>query len=147
LRIVLDTNVCLDVFVYRDARCAHVVAALQAGVAEAVTRADCRDEWLRVLDYPQFRIDAAQRRRVVAEFDATVRLLAPGDSAPPADAVLPRCADRDDQKFLELALGAGAAALLTKDRALLKLARKTARAKQFAISLPQAWTADRGRPC
>ena len=34
---------------------------------------------------------------------------------------LPPCRDPDDQKFLELAAGAGADALVTKDRELLRL--------------------------
>jgi putative PIN family toxin of toxin-antitoxin system len=147
VRIVLDTNVCLDLFVYRDAACSRLMAALQAGAVEAVTRADCRDEWLRVLHYPQFRIDDAQREAVTAQFDATVRLLGPDEGVAPPDVALPRCADADDQKFLELALAAGAAALLTKDRALLKLARRTARAGWFAIALPQAWNVERPSSC
>jgi len=38
--------------------------------------------------------------------------------------VLPRCEDPDDQKFLELAWHAGARWLVTRDKALLKLASK-----------------------
>ncbi|HEU4777610.1 MAG TPA: PIN domain-containing protein, partial [Telluria sp.] len=42
-RIVLDTNVCLDLFVFRDPRWSDLLAALESGAVEAVTRADCRD--------------------------------------------------------------------------------------------------------
>jgi predicted nucleic acid-binding protein len=49
------------------------------------------------------------------------------------------CSDRDDQKFLEVARDARAAVLITKDKALLKLARKTAQAGLFRILLPEAW--------
>jgi predicted nucleic acid-binding protein len=52
---------------------------------------------------------------------------------------LPNCSDRDDQKFLELARDAGAAILVTKDKALLKLARRTARDGLFRIMPPEAW--------
>jgi predicted nucleic acid-binding protein len=55
---------------------------------------------------------------------------------------LPRCSDRDDQKFLELARDAKANILLTKDKALLKLARKTQQAGLFRIMLPQTWVAE-----
>ncbi len=54
-------------------------------------------------------------------------------------APLPVCSDRDDQKFLELARDAQAAVLVTKDKALLKLARRTAKAGMFRILTPQAW--------
>ncbi|MGV3656140.1 MAG: PIN domain-containing protein, partial [Noviherbaspirillum sp.] len=57
----------------------------------------------------------------------------------PREERLPQCRDKDDQKFLELARDAGAAALITKDKALLKLAGKARRAGLFAILTPQAW--------
>jgi predicted nucleic acid-binding protein len=41
-RIVLDTNVCLDLFVFNDPRWAALLAAIESGEVEAVTRADCR---------------------------------------------------------------------------------------------------------
>ncbi len=49
---------------------------------------------------------------------------------------LPVCSDPDDQKFLELALACGAAYLVTKDRALLELARRSDRALPFRIVTP-----------
>ncbi|MDF3035905.1 MAG: hypothetical protein K0S28_1179 [Paucimonas sp.] len=47
--------------------------------------------------------------------------------------LLPKCRDKADQKFLELAHDAEAAILVTKDRDLLKLAKRTARAGLFRI--------------
>jgi putative PIN family toxin of toxin-antitoxin system len=137
-RLVLDTNVCLDLFVFRDPRWAKLLAALQAKEVEAVTREDCRREWQIVLDYPHLPLDEQSKRRSAAEFDALIRCV---PLAPiPADAVkLPVCKDRDDQKFLEIARDTQADVLITKDKALLKLARKTARAGLFAIMLPEAW--------
>lgn len=64
---------------------------------------------------------------------------AAGGSGAPDEACLPRCADPDDQKFLQLALAAGASWLLSKDKELLKLDRRTRRAGLFAILLPQDW--------
>jgi predicted nucleic acid-binding protein len=52
---------------------------------------------------------------------------------------LPICTDRDDQKFLELSLQANASYLITKDKALLKCAKKTAKQGMFTILAPQAW--------
>src|SRR3970282_2163309 len=57
-RIVLDTNACLDLWVFRDPRAAALLAALDDGAIEAVTNTDCRDEWLRGLHYPQLRLGA-----------------------------------------------------------------------------------------
>ena len=138
-RIVLDTNVCLDLLVFRDPACAPLHDALQRGAVHAMTRPDCRDEWLRVLHYPGLPVDDTSRPALVAAFDA-LNHLAP---APLTDAValpLPRCADPDDQKFLELALETGARWLLSKDKELLKLASRAQRDCRFAILQPQAWS-------
>ena len=35
-RIVLDTNVCLDLFVFRDPLCSHLLSAMQRGAVQAV---------------------------------------------------------------------------------------------------------------
>ena len=51
----------------------------------------------------------------------------------------PQCTDTDDQKFIELALDAGAQWLITRDRALLKLARR-ARSLSLAIVTPERFT-------
>jgi predicted nucleic acid-binding protein len=49
-----------------------------------------------------------------------IKVVAPAESG----VRLPVCTDKDDQKFLELARDANATILITKDKALLKLARK-----------------------
>jgi putative PIN family toxin of toxin-antitoxin system len=134
-RIVLDTNVCLDLFVFNDPRWAELLAAIERGELEAVTRADCRDEYNVVLHYPHLPLTDESRPHAAQRFDALIKLVAPNSRA----VRLPVCTDRDDQKFLELARDAGAEILITKDKALLKLARKTAKEGLFRIMLPEAW--------
>ncbi len=138
-RIVIDTNVCLDLFVFHDARWAGLRTALNDRSIHAVTRADCRTEWLLVLEYPHLPLDQAGRLCAAQEFDDVIACI---DPAIAEDGIkLPVCKDRDDQKFLELAHTSGAQTLITKDKALLKLARKTAKAGLFAIVPPEAWIA------
>ena len=132
--IVIDTNVCLDLFVFHDPRWALLLKALEGGELNAVTRADCRDEYLAVLRYPHLPLDDNSRAVATTRFDSLITVVAP-DSRPVR---LPLCSDRDDQKFLELARDAGAAILVTKDKALLKLNRKTTQAGMFRIMLPEA---------
>lgn len=143
-RIVLDTNVCLDLFVFHEPQAAALHVAMQEGTIDAVTRADCRAEWLRVLHYPQVPVSDAARPAIEAAFDALVRCLPDDQAMPPAGVPLPRCADPDDQKFLELALASGARWLVSKDNALLKLAPRCARDGLFWIGLPQAWSLRKG---
>lgn len=140
--IVLDTNVCLDLWVFFDPACAALLRDLQDGRVHAVTRADCRAEWLAVLHYPQLPIDEAMRPGLVAAYDNLLHRLPQGPLA--ADATgLPRCRDPDDQKFLELAAQAGARWLLSKDKALLRLDGKLRRAGRFRVLHPQSWARER----
>jgi putative PIN family toxin of toxin-antitoxin system len=134
-RIVIDTNVCLDLFVFHDPRWAPLLADIESGALEVVTRTDCRDEYRVVLHYPHLPLDEASRPLSAERFDALIKVV-----APEAKLVrLPVCTDKDDQKFLEVARDSGADTLITKDKALLKLARKTAQAGLFRIMLPEAW--------
>ena len=146
-RLVLDTNVCLDLFVFCDPRWSLLAAALRAGTVEAITREDCRTEWLMVLHYPCFALEPARRDLCIARFDRLITLLPAGPTNQRTDnamqdtrAPLPRCSDTDDQKFLEVARDGRAATLITKDKALLKLASKCRRAGLFTIQKPEAWT-------
>lgn len=140
-RIVLDTNVCLDLFVFGDPRCGRLRAALDAGEVRAICDTACRDEWRHVLAYPQLALEPARQAAALAAFDAWV--IAPDDTValegrPP----LPRCRDPHDQKFLELAVRGGARWLLSRDAALLALDRRMVRDAGVRIAPPWAWSDD-----
>ncbi len=136
-RVVLDTNVRLDLFVFASARAAGLLAALQDGRLRAVCNPACRAEWEAVLAYPKLRLDGAQQSAARCAHDRVVCLDA-GSSRPPAGgAALPRCRDPDDQKFVQLACDSGAAALLTRDLELLRLARRLASGFGIAVLQPQ----------
>lgn len=138
-RIVLDSNVCLDLFAFRDPAVAPLLQALRAGTVAAVTDAACREEWQRILDYPKLGLDASTRSACLREYDELLRPFARDADA--REAKLPRCADPDDQKFLQLAHAAGARWLLSRDHALVVLGRRTARAGWFEIMTPRTWVA------
>ncbi len=139
-RLVLDTNVCLDLFVFRDPRWAALLSAMRESRVQAYTRADCRMEWTLVLAYTRLGLDAAQQAAALAEFDQWVALVPEAEAA---DAIkLPVCRDTDDQKFIELAAACGADALVTKDKLVLKLARKMKKLALFRILSPEQWTAE-----
>lgn len=146
-RIVLDTNVCLDLFVFRDPRWASLLAALRNRAVEAVTRTDCRTEWLMVLEYKHLPLDPETRPIAAAEFDALITCISTDEMRARVDVQLPVCSDPDDQKFLELARDTDAQTLITKDKALLKLARRTARAGLFGIVTPEKWSLDASLQC
>jgi len=59
--------------------------------------------------------------------------------APPGAAEQLHCTDPDDQKFIDLAIAARARTLVTRDKALLKLARKALARHGLRICRPEAW--------
>lgn len=136
-RVVLDTNVCLDLFVFADAHCAALREALERGDIEAVTNDACREEWRAVVAYPELALEPSRQAAALAAGDRWLTTMAP----PVATELpkLPRCADPDDQKFLELAQACGARWLLSRDKELLKLARRTRRDHGFDVLTPVAW--------
>jgi predicted nucleic acid-binding protein len=138
-RIVLDTNVCLDLLHFRDPRTAGLRTSLEAGVVVAVTDDECRGEWLRVLGYPLLKLDDASRDALVAAFDALVHPLPAAMRR--TEVALPRCRDPDDQKFLQLAHASGACWLLSRDRHLLSMASRCRREGWFEITTPEDWVA------
>ena len=132
MRLVLDTNVVLDLVVFGDPGVSALRAAIESGRVAVVTSGECLAELRRVLAYPRFGLDPGARDIAFAQFETLARAL----PDPPPDPRLPRCSDPDDQKFLDLAWAGEAAALVTKDRALLDLARRIDRLGRFLVCLP-----------
>ena len=120
LRLVLDTNVVLDLFHWGNVDAVPIMAALEAGQIECLADARTLAELERVLTYPQLKLTPEMAVDRYQRYARLVHLLAEG-TAPP----LPRCKDRDDQKFLELAARCGADLLVSKDKALLRLRGRT----------------------
>lgn len=140
-RLVLDTNVSLDLFVFRDPRCSALLKMLREGVCQAVMDAECRQEYLRVLGYPKLKLSALGRVNAIEAFDAMYHFLDTAKLPEFADIKLPECADPDDQKFLQLALQTQADVLLSRDDAVLQLANRVQQAGLFAITTLQDWLA------
>jgi predicted nucleic acid-binding protein len=122
LRLVLDTNVVLDLFVFSDPSVAPLHRALTDGQACWFADEPCRAEFARVLAYPRFALSGPAIAGALAGFDLLARVVPQGESQ--ATGPMPRCSDADDQKFLDLASRCDAHFLVTKDGALLELARR-----------------------
>ena len=133
MKLVLDTNIVLDLWVFGEQAVAPLRDFLAAGKANWFCTAAMRDELACVLRYEQIgaRMAAAKvlPQEVLEAFDRHATLV---DTPPPA---LFKCRDPDDQKFVDLAV-ARAATLLSKDKALLALRRKIAVASSFSAPLP-----------
>ncbi len=147
-RIVFDTNVLLSLWVFAlrpaGSKFAPLRGMIETGRLLALSRPDCLAEFERVLGYPEFKLTPEQQSGILKEY-ANVVLLVPPEPAP--DMSLPRCSDRDDQKFLELARDGAAAAIVTSDKALLKLARRRMLAGKFNIQTPDQFMAGTMSDC
>jgi predicted nucleic acid-binding protein len=135
--LLLDTNVVLDWLVFGDAAVQPIAAAIGAGRVRLVSSTACVAELQRALGYKNVGLDSPAQARVLAAFCRQTELLDdPAASDAPA---LPRCEDPDDQKFLELALHAGACWLVSRDKALLKLAEKMRTLAGIAVIAPSGF--------
>jgi putative PIN family toxin of toxin-antitoxin system len=123
MKLVIDTNVVLDLFVFRDKAVASLHAALARQEAQWFATPSMRAELACVLSYEQIgaRMTLMQvlPQQVLDAFDGHVRIV----DAPPPSRIL--CRDADDQKFIDLAI-AQRAMLLSKDKQVLALRRKLA---------------------
>ena len=134
--IVLDTNVLLDWFVFDNPGVQAVRASIETGRCRWLGCAAMQDELAYVLAHGPLKPAADRIERALTSFEALCQR---------ADLpqVLPlqrlRCSDPSDQVFVDLALAHRADWLLTRDRALLKLARR-ARPHGLTIAVPEAWT-------
>ena len=119
--IVLDTNIVLDAFVFKDPATEALKLALAAKRIQWIATKAMRDELARVLAYPKIVLRLALHQvsaeHVLAQFDGQTQWL---DAAPKAGLT---CRDPDDQKFIDLAV-AHKAMLLSKDRAVLCMAKR-----------------------
>ena len=139
-RVVLDTNVLVSLYVFADSRFAPLRNRIESGHWLAITNASCIGEFRRVLGYPMFALTEERQQAAYAAYDDVVERVA----GPAAEALpnLPRCKDRDDQKFLELARDGAADLLVTADKALLRLARRDRLRGLFRILTPESALAE-----
>lgn len=136
-RAVIDTNVLLDFWVFDDAASRPLRAAVESGHVNALRSGDSVDELTQVIMREKFELATEARFGILRDWD---RLATPVErvfAAPFA------CSDQADQKFLDLAYTARADWLVTRDNALLKLARR-ARRDGLKILLPAAACAELG---
>jgi putative PIN family toxin of toxin-antitoxin system len=131
--VVLDTNVVLDVLVFDDPVTRPLGDGLKKGALVAWADGETLLELERVLPLPAFKLAEAARREVFARYRSLVRLASEVSPAPVPE--LPRCRDRDDQKFLLLTAQVGAAWLVSKDKRVLSLADR--HGLPFAILTPK----------
>ncbi|MFK7965091.1 MAG: putative toxin-antitoxin system toxin component, PIN family [Burkholderiaceae bacterium] len=137
--LVLDTNAWLDWLVFADPQTALLGQQFDEGRLTLPASPSGRAEFVDVISRDKFRLDHGQQSDCIDRYDHCCQMLPNGREAGRHTKL--RCSDPDDQQFLELAVGAKAGWLLTRDRALLKLARRAWRDHQFRILSLAEWSA------
>lgn len=141
MQLVLDTNVVIDWLVFDHAHLQTFRDAVEAGEIVALTHELALAEFERVLAYPELKLPVERRIGALARYRLHGRIVtmpegfALGTWQLPAH--FPSCRDRDDDLFLALTHHSQATALVTRDKALLKM-RKRMRKRGMAIwDVPQ----------
>lgn len=134
---VLDTNTVLDMLLFDDPAARPLRAALEARRLQWLGCDRMLDELRGVLLRPRMgRWAPAAAARAVLDFAGAHMRLHPL----PSCAGAPVCRDPADQVFIDLAWSCGAKWLLTRDKALLRLAHK-AGARGLWVGTPSGWSA------
>jgi putative PIN family toxin of toxin-antitoxin system len=131
--IVVDTQVVMDWLVFKEPRVQSLATALQSGALRWLVTPAMRDEIRHVLGRGVAARYAPDLALIEASFDAHAE-------AAEATAPSPRlvCRDPDDQKFIDLALARQARWLVSRDKALLTLAKR-AKPRGLVILKPELW--------
>ncbi len=135
--MILDTNAVLDWLVFRDACMRGWARAIEQGELRWLSCEPMRAELVRTLSYAQLVRWRPDCVTVLQTHDRWAQeCLVPRGTCSPGL----QCTDPDDQLFVDLGLFQGARWLVTKDRALLRLAR-AARDRGLMMVKPLGGTA------
>jgi len=118
--VVLDTNVVLSALLFAGGTASRVRTGWQSGRFVPLASQATADELVRAPGYPKFRLSAAGREDLAADYLPWVQVVRIPDP-PPA---VPRCRDPGDVPFLQLAVAGKARVLVTGDQDLLAPAGK-----------------------
>ena len=143
--VVLDTNVVLALYWFKDARLGRLAHALKTGQLRWLATSEMRQELVHVLE--RWQGDSAARgpssaqpeegpgvQDVLRMFDRLAEQAAASPAGP-----TPKCTDGADQKFIDLALISRSLWLLSRDRAVLKLRRKLLTIAGCTVQRPEDW--------
>ncbi|MCY3600615.1 MAG: putative toxin-antitoxin system toxin component, PIN family [Gemmatimonadetes bacterium] len=130
VRTVLDTNVLVSALLFPKGTVSWLRDAWRSGAILPLASRDTVSELVRVLCYPKFRLAAAEREELLADYLPYCESVDIGEPPP-----VPECRDPFDRIFLQVSVAGCADALVTGDEDLLALAP----AFPVAILTPRAF--------
>jgi putative PIN family toxin of toxin-antitoxin system len=129
-RLVLDTNVILDLLVFKDPSAKPIRLLLDAKLVDAVRTEESMLELIDVIQRPAFKLSREEQEVILQAWESSSRLLE-NTTIKPAPFT---CRDQDDQVFLDMAYSIRPALLLSKDLRVLEL---HAIAKHHGVEISQ----------
>jgi predicted nucleic acid-binding protein len=135
-RVVIDTNVVFDWLLFDHADGRALGAALDAGSLRWIATLAMRAEFFHVLSRGALDRWEPDLPALRAHWDRHCTEVPEPDSSSLGAGL--RCTDPDDQKFIDLAAGHPGALLLSRDRAVLKLAKRLGRLG-VQVTTPARW--------
>ena len=132
--VVIDTQIVMEWLVFKDAKAAPLVRALEVGAIRWIGSPAMLGELRHVLGRgiaAKFSPDLPSIEQAFARHCEAI-------DTPPLPAVRLICRDPDDQMFIDLAIAEQARWLISRDRDVLALAKR-ARASGVLILTPEAW--------
>jgi putative PIN family toxin of toxin-antitoxin system len=144
VKLVIDTNIVLDLFVYEDSTTTPLRQHLGLPATRWLATTAMRDELARVLAYPQIvkRLQARElpAQAVLDQFDQRTETV---DAAPKAPYT---CKDPDDQQFIDLAV-LHQGVLVSKDAEVLCMAKRVMKLGAVILRVwPQVESGPEGTP-
>ena len=127
-RLILDTNVILDLLVFKDPTTEPIRLLLDAKLVDAVRSEASMLELIDVIQRPIFKLSREAQEIILQKWESSSRLLE-NTAIEPAPFT---CRDPDDQVFLDMAYSLRPALLLSKDLRVLEL---RASAKRHGIEI------------
>lgn len=118
--VILDTNILLDILVFDDQRAHPLRGALVEKKIDAVATVKTIEEFVDVIGRSQFDLNPNQQEEIQLQWESWSRILDDGDLI----AAPWKCKDRDDQVFINLAYSLRPAILISKDKLVLKIAKR-----------------------
>lgn len=118
-RIVIDTNILLDIVYFDDPRIQNLKKALENNQVEAWSCDLIWAEFLDVLKRPLFYSNEANYQRIAEQARTYFQIETTNIASSPF-----KCKDKDDQVFIDLAVLKAPCWLISRDNEVLKLAKR-----------------------
>lgn len=121
MKIVLDTSTVLSALLFSSGKLTWIRDAWQSDKITPLICTQTAKELMRVLTYPRFKLSVEEIELFLSDYIPFTTIIKLSNT----NQALPRCRDKNDQIFLDLALSGKAKFLVSSDQDLLCLKGKT----------------------